>query len=47
MALRHGVYLRPLGDTIYFMPPLSITPDELADLGARVFAACEEALTGQ
>lgn len=43
-ALRHGVYLRPLGDTIYFMPPLSMTPDELADLGDRVFAACEEAL---
>jgi adenosylmethionine-8-amino-7-oxononanoate aminotransferase len=43
-ALGHGVYLRPLGDTIYFMPPLCITHAEIADLGARVFASVEEVL---
>jgi adenosylmethionine-8-amino-7-oxononanoate aminotransferase len=36
-ALENGVYLRPLGDTIYFLPPLSITTGEIADLGERVF----------
>lgn len=43
-AFSHGVYLRPLGDTIYFMPPLSITVAEIEDLGARVFAAATEVL---
>ena len=28
-ALRRGVWLRPLGDTLVIMPPLSITTDEL------------------
>ena len=43
-ALEHGIYLRPLGDTIYFMPPLSITEEELADLGSRLALAIEEVL---
>jgi adenosylmethionine-8-amino-7-oxononanoate aminotransferase len=43
-ALAEGVYLRPLGDTIYFLPPLSITPAEIDDLGARVLRAVEKAL---
>jgi len=34
-ALERGVLLRPLGTTIYFMPPYVITPDEV-DLLARV-----------
>jgi len=30
MAMRqHGVILRPLGDTIVLMPPLSVTPEEI------------------
>lgn len=40
-ALDEGVYLRPLGDTIYFLPPLCITPEQIADLGARVARAVE------
>jgi adenosylmethionine-8-amino-7-oxononanoate aminotransferase len=28
-ALEHGVLLRPLGDTVYVMPPYVITPDEI------------------
>ncbi len=28
-ALKHGVLLRPLGNTIYFMPPYIITMDEI------------------
>jgi adenosylmethionine-8-amino-7-oxononanoate aminotransferase len=31
-ARRHGVFLRPLGDTIVLMPPLTITADELTTL---------------
>lgn len=31
-ARRRGVILRPLGDVIVLMPPLSITPDELSTL---------------
>ncbi len=33
-ALRRGVWLRPLGDTLVIMPPLSITLDELELLGS-------------
>lgn len=43
-AFTHGVYLRPLGDTIYFLPPLCITAEEIEDLGRRVLAAIEEVL---
>jgi len=28
-ALRHGALLRPLGDTIYLLPPLTITEAEI------------------
>ena len=34
-ALERGVLLRPLGTTIYFMPPYVIEPDEI-ELLARV-----------
>jgi adenosylmethionine-8-amino-7-oxononanoate aminotransferase len=33
-ARRRGVVLRPLGDTLILMPPLSITPEEIATLVA-------------
>jgi adenosylmethionine---8-amino-7-oxononanoate aminotransferase len=38
----HGVILRPLGDVVVWMPPLSITDDEI-DLLERATAAaiCE------
>ena len=41
-ALEHGIYLRPLGDTIYFMPPLSITEAELKDMAERLANAIDE-----
>lgn len=28
-CLKHGVYLRPLGNTVYIMPPYCITPQQL------------------
>jgi adenosylmethionine-8-amino-7-oxononanoate aminotransferase len=31
-ARRRGAYLRPLGDTVYVCPPLTIEPDELTQL---------------
>lgn len=43
-ALDEGVYLRPLGDTIYFLLPLCITAGEIADLGARVMRAVERVM---
>jgi len=38
-ALRRGALLRPLGDVIYFLPPLTITPDQLDELGAIAYDA--------
>jgi len=32
-ALSQGALLRPLGDTLYFMPPYVITPEQIAHLG--------------
>lgn len=37
----HGVFLRPLGDTLVFMPPLSITESEIVHLVAAVAASLE------
>jgi adenosylmethionine-8-amino-7-oxononanoate aminotransferase len=31
-ALKRGAYLRPLGDTVYIAPPLTISDDELDEL---------------
>lgn len=38
----HGVILRPLGDVIVWMPPLSSTDDDLALLATATAAAIEE-----
>lgn len=38
-ALRRGALLRPLGDVIYFLPPLTITPAQLDELGAIAYDA--------
>jgi adenosylmethionine-8-amino-7-oxononanoate aminotransferase len=38
-AVRHGVLLRPLGDVVVIMPPLTSTADEL-DRVVDVLAAC-------
>lgn len=41
-ARKAGVIVRPLGDVLVFMPPLSITPAEIRMLADAVFnAACE------
>ena len=45
-ARRHGVIVRPLGDALIFMPPLSITALELETLGLAVGAAITEVLGG-
>jgi adenosylmethionine---8-amino-7-oxononanoate aminotransferase len=29
-AIKEGIYLRPLGNTVYLMPPYCITPDQLS-----------------
>lgn len=34
-----GALLRPLGDVIYFLPPLTITPPQLEELGAIAYDA--------
>lgn len=41
-ALQHGVWIRPLGNVIVLMPPLSIQQDELDHLMDGVAAAIEE-----
>jgi adenosylmethionine-8-amino-7-oxononanoate aminotransferase len=42
-ALRHGLYLRPLGDTAYVCPPLNIPPADLDALCDGFVAAVAEA----
>ena len=43
LALRaHGVFLRPLGDILVVMPPLTSTDEELRDLGAAIEAVLVE-----
>jgi Adenosylmethionine-8-amino-7-oxononanoate aminotransferase len=42
-ARRHGVFLRPLGDVVVVMPPLTITPGELDRIAAALGAAIPEA----
>jgi adenosylmethionine-8-amino-7-oxononanoate aminotransferase len=41
-ARRRGVFLRPLGDTIVLMPPLSVTGIELVTLVDAIVAGIEE-----
>lgn len=41
----HGVILRPLGDVIVWMPPLSVTVEELQLLGRATRAAIEACFT--
>lgn len=44
-ALSRGLLLRPLGDTIYFNPPLSITREELAEAVSISRAAVYDVLS--
>jgi adenosylmethionine-8-amino-7-oxononanoate aminotransferase len=43
-ALKHGVILRPMVNTIVIMPPLSITITELDQLLDTVYSAIREVL---
>ena len=43
-ARRHGVIIRPLGDVIVLMPPLSITEGQIRKLVGAVRASIEEVL---
>lgn len=43
-ARAHGVILRPLGDVVVLMPPLSITLDEIDHLVAAVAASLDDVL---
>jgi len=45
-ARDHGVFLRPLGDTLVIVPPLSVTDDELRLIG-RALAAGLETVMGE
>ena len=38
----HGVFLRPLGDVIVLMPPLTITGEEIERLATTLAAAIPE-----
>ena len=43
-ALRHGLLLRPLGDVLYFNPPLNIGRDDLDTAIARMQQSMDEVL---
>jgi adenosylmethionine-8-amino-7-oxononanoate aminotransferase len=42
-ALAHGALLRPLGNTVYFMPPYAATADELRWLAGVAIEGIEAA----
>ncbi len=46
-ARRHGAIVRPLGDVVVLMPPLSIEPEELRRLVSITAEAIDEATAGQ
>lgn len=41
-ALSKGVYIRPLGNTVYIMPPYCVTKDELAKIYAVILTILNE-----
>lgn len=43
-ALQYGLVLRPLGDVLYFNPPLNITRDELTQAIEITHKAMEDVL---
>ena len=40
-AVRRGALLRPLGDTLYLFPPLTVTPDEIDEMAAIMEASLD------
>lgn len=45
-ALKMGAYLRPLGNVLYFVPPLNIPPDALEELMAIAEKAAHRTIIG-
>jgi adenosylmethionine-8-amino-7-oxononanoate aminotransferase len=45
-ARKYGVILRPLGDTVVIMPPLSVTRDQI-DVLVDVLDRCIIEITGE
>ena len=45
VAMQHGVWLRPLGNVIVVMPPLSITDDQLRQIVRAIAAGLESPAT--
>jgi adenosylmethionine-8-amino-7-oxononanoate aminotransferase len=45
-ARRHGLVIRPLGDSILIVPPIVATPDEVRHLARSLRAAVDETLPG-
>ena len=41
-ALSKGVYIRPLGNTVYIMPPYCITEEELSKIFRTIIEILEE-----
>jgi adenosylmethionine-8-amino-7-oxononanoate aminotransferase len=44
-CVRRGVLIRPLGDVVVIMPPLTVTATEIDRIVAAVAAAVEEVCT--
>lgn len=45
-ALKNGLILRPLGDVIYFNPPLNIQKNEMDEAIKRCVKSIDEVLGG-
>ena len=45
VALKHGVLLRPIGKTVYFMPPYVVKEDEFAWLVKQTIATIDAVAT--
>ena len=43
-ALKHGLLLRPIGNTVYWMPPYCLTPDDMQHMVQATRAAVAESL---
>ena len=44
-ALQHGLLIRPIGNTVYWMPPYTITQDEIDFMATATQRAIEQALS--
>ncbi|MBP2656521.1 MAG: adenosylmethionine--8-amino-7-oxononanoate aminotransferase [Firmicutes bacterium] len=47
MARRYGLFIRPVGDVVVFMPPLASTVDEINQMLDIVYQAIEEFTSGR